>query len=96
MPDSSMLLLALAVLVVLIYVVFRAPFYLYRRGKAAEHIVAKKLVTLPPEEYITLNDLMLPTSYGTTQIDHVVLSTRGVYVIETKDYQGRTCKNLCL
>lgn len=93
MPNSLIILSALAVLAVLIYVVFRAPSYLYRRGETAEHIVAKKLATLPPEEYIILNDLMLPTSYGTTQIDHVVLSTRGVYVIETKDYQGKILGN---
>lgn len=79
---------AIAVLAVLLYAVLRLPSYTYRRGAAAEHRVAKKLATLPQEEYITLNDLMLPTSYGTTQIDHVVLSTYGVYVIETKDYSG--------
>lgn len=31
---------------------------------------------------------MLPTQYGTTQIDHVVVSRYGVFVIETKNYRG--------
>ena len=31
---------------------------------------------------------MLPTTYGTTQIDHVVISRFGVFVIETKNYRG--------
>lgn len=59
-----------------------------RRGNRTEAVVAKKLSKLPAEEYIVLNDLMLPTSYGTTQIDHVVLSLYGIYVIETKNYTG--------
>ena len=51
------------------------------------------LQRLPSDEYIVLNDLMLPTRYGTTQIDHTVLSTYGVYVIETKNYSGRITGN---
>lgn len=56
-------------------------------GKRGEKKVARILHTLP-KEYIVLNDLLLPTSYGTTQIDHVVVSLYGVFVIETKDYSG--------
>ena len=35
-----------------------------------------------------LNNVTLPTADGTTQIDHVLVSRYGVFVIETKDYQG--------
>jgi hypothetical protein len=35
-----------------------------------------------------LNNLTLPIDDGTTQIDHVLVSTRGVFVIETKNYSG--------
>ena len=41
-----------------------------------------------PDEYTIINDLMLSTEKGTTQIDHVVVSRYGVFVIETKNYQG--------
>lgn len=41
-------------------------------GKAGEKRVARKLDWLP-KEYIILNDIMLPTQYGTTQIDHIVV-----------------------
>ena len=41
-------------------------------GKAGERRVARKLDWLP-KEYIVLNDIMLPTHYGTTQIDHIVV-----------------------
>lgn len=68
----------------------------WRRGKAArsgkrgEKIVAKELARLKKRDYIVLNDLLLPTANGkTSQIDHVVVSTRGVFVIETKNHAGR-------
>nr|WP_237440481.1 NERD domain-containing protein [Alcanivorax sp. DP30] len=34
------------------------------------------------------HNLVLPAPDGTTQIDHVVLSTRGIFVIETKNMTG--------
>ncbi len=46
------------------------------------------------EEYTTLNDLVFRTEKGTTQIDHIVISKYGVFVIETKTiverYMGMT------
>jgi hypothetical protein len=56
-------------------------------GKFGEKRVARKLDWLP-KEYITLNDILLPTNYGTTQIDHIVISPYGIFVIETKNYKG--------
>ncbi len=35
--------------------------------------------------YSSLHDLTLPTLDGTTQIDHVIVSQFGVFVIETKN-----------
>lgn len=61
-----------------------------RSGKRGEKMVAKELNKLRKKEYIVINDLMLPTSNGrTSQIDHVVVSTRGIFVIETKNHAGR-------
>jgi hypothetical protein len=42
----------------------------------------------PGEEFHLMNNLTLPCSDGTTQIDHVLLSRYGVFVIETKHYAG--------
>ncbi len=40
-------------------------------------------------EYISIHDLMLKNSKGnTSQIDHLVLSEYGIFVIETKNYKG--------
>jgi hypothetical protein len=43
---------------------------------------------LKGREYSSLHDLMLPTLDGTTQIDHVIVSRFGLFVIETKDLTG--------
>lgn len=61
-----------------------------RSGKKGERMVAKELATLKRKHNIVINDLMLPTSNGrTSQVDHVVVSTRGIFVIETKNHAGR-------
>ncbi len=68
----------------------------WRRGKAArsgkrgEKIVAKELAKLKKKDFIIINNLLLPSSNGrTSQVDHVVISTRGIFVIETKNHAGR-------
>ena len=43
---------------------------------------------LDEQDYILLEDLTLPTGSGTTQVDHIVLSRFGVFVIETKNMSG--------
>ena len=50
----------------------------------------RRLLTekLPAHKYHLLNNVTLPTRDGSTQIDHVLVSTRGVFVIETKHYSG--------
>jgi len=40
------------------------------------------------ENYYLLNNVTLPAGSGTTQIDHIVVSTKGIFVIETKHYSG--------
>lgn len=56
-------------------------------GKIGERIVANKLDWLSGE-YIVLNDVLLPAKYGTSQVDHIVVSPFGIFVIETKNYKG--------
>ena len=66
-----------------------------RWGRKGERQVRRALRRLPRRDFIALHDLMIPT--GTTdeqghqryrQIDHVVVSTRGIFVIETKAHKG--------
>jgi len=35
-----------------------------------------------------LNNVTIPFQDGTTQIDHILISTKGIFVIETKHYSG--------
>ena len=58
------------------------------KGSIGEKKAAAVLSGLPPQQYKLLNDVMLQTDYGTTQIDHIVVSVYGIFVIETKNYKG--------
>ncbi|WP_303867599.1 NERD domain-containing protein [Acetobacterium wieringae] len=58
------------------------------KGYLGEKAVEKILTTLPKDQYVVYNNILLQSDYGTTQIDHIVLSVFGVFVIETKNYQG--------
>ena len=47
------------------------------------------MTSLPRGEYHTLHNLLISREDGkTTQIDHVVVSPYGIFVIETKNYRG--------
>ena len=43
---------------------------------------------LNKQVYRALKNVTIATSNGTTQIDHVIVSKYGVFVIETKNFQG--------
>ena len=58
------------------------------KGLIGEWRVRKQLRRLPEENYIILNDITLKGKKGTSQIDHMVISPYGIFVIETKNYQG--------
>ncbi|THF73887.1 NERD domain-containing protein [Cohnella fermenti] len=59
------------------------------KGMIGESSVRHKLSKLDSKEYIALHDLMIKRPDGkTSQIDHVVISRYGVFVIETKNYTG--------
>jgi len=56
------------------------------RGEARLSRALQKRFVAP--DYHLLNHLTLRVKAGTTQIDHVLVSRFGLFVIETKDYQG--------
>ena len=55
------------------------------KGYLGEKAVVAALSGLPEGQYKILNDVMLQTEHGTTQIDHIVVSVYGIFVIETKN-----------
>ncbi|MBO7373296.1 MAG: NERD domain-containing protein [Oscillospiraceae bacterium] len=75
------------VIVILYFVVVRNKNYSTRKGKAGENRVSSILDRLP-QNYYVINNVIVPTKTATSQIDHIVVSPYGVFVIETKNYSG--------
>ena len=58
------------------------------KGAKGERRVARKLKRLGSKEFKVFNNVIINTSKGSSQIDHVVVSVYGIFVIETKNYTG--------
>jgi restriction system protein len=99
MTDSFLLIIAAILFVAFIifvfgifvgYVIKNHSRYRIRvnqnRGEAAVFMAVKP--NFSPPEYYLLNNVTIPFQDGTTQIDHVLVSTKGIFVIETKNYSG--------
>ena len=68
--------------------IFLVVFWLrFSKGKIGEEKVAT-LLRLLPKEYVVLNNVIISNGKSTAQIDHVVVSPYGIFVIETKNYKG--------
>ena len=63
-------------------------FYPKFRGYMGEFWVKQELKKLPKDKYLVLNDIMLKINDKTYQIDHIVISQFGIFVIEMKNYYG--------
>ena len=58
-------------------------------GEEGEYYVAERLKRLNREKYFVINDFLFRKRNGyTNQIDHLVVSPYGVFVIETKNIYG--------
>lgn len=59
------------------------------KGKIGEISVASRLNLLNHNDYKILSNVVLQTKNGgTVQIDHIIVSVYGIFVIETKNYKG--------
>ncbi|MGI6561960.1 MAG: NERD domain-containing protein [Clostridia bacterium] len=58
------------------------------KGYFGEKSVSFFLSRLDPGKYKVINNIMLKIDGRTSQIDHVVVSNYGIFVIETKNYNG--------
>ncbi|MDF2504376.1 NERD domain-containing protein [Clostridium sp.] len=59
------------------------------KGFFGELFIRLTLKFLDKEKYMVINDVLIPAKDGkTAQIDHVVVSRYGIFVIETKNYSG--------
>ena len=87
LPPSIWWILGAIILIKIFVFVLRSPNV---KGAFGEWFVSLVLKSgLPKQEYIILNDVYLPLPNGTTtQIDHIVVSRYGIFVVETKNYAG--------
>lgn len=84
--DSLYLILFLGLILGLLFVLRRIIPPL--KGRVGEKFLSGKLGRLPKDQYRVLNNVILPTPKGSSQIDHLVISVFGIFVIETKNYNG--------
>ncbi len=79
---------AVYVVPLLTSVFFWREYRQYRSGYEGEKTLTKLLKSANlPDDYRLINDLRPSNGYG--NIDHVVLSPKGIFAIETKNYKGR-------
>lgn len=65
-----------------------------RKGEMGEALVREELKSLPSNRYVVLHNVWLPMDDGgETQIDHVVVSRFGIFIIETKNWKGTIYAN---
>jgi len=55
-------------------------------GEAKINFSTKR--SLNKDEYHLIKNVTLPAKNGTTQIDHIIVSKYGIFVIETKNMKG--------
>lgn len=82
----ELLLILLALGIAFLYFYLNSPTVIGAEGERRVNSTLSR--NLDERDYILLEDLTLPTSHGTTQVDHIVLSRFGVFVIETKNMSG--------
>lgn len=71
---------------VIVLTIFKNPWFKGIFGEFLINIFTTLL--LDKKVYRLLHNVTLTTPDGTTQIDHVIVSPFGIFVVETKNYQG--------
>ena len=79
--------IAIIVALIIGFVLGRYKSYAFQNRGEARLSRALKMRFVAPD-YHLLNHVTLRLEDGTTQIDHVLVSRFGIFVIETKDYKG--------
>lgn len=88
MESPFYILIVLIAIAYLIRLPLRSLYSSKRKGAKGERDIARILRRLNKKQYIVLNDIYIRANNRSTQIDHLVISTQGIFVIETKNYDG--------
>lgn len=77
-------ILVLLILSVIFFVFYKAKI----KGIIGEKTVSSILYLLDNSKYKVINNVVIKNGEITSQIDHVIISDFGIFVIETKNYKG--------
>jgi len=72
--------------IVILVGILKSPWFKGIFGEFIVNLSAKLL--LDKEKYHLIKNVTLPTEDGSTQIDHIIVSEFGVFVVETKNMKG--------
>ncbi|MDH5510892.1 MAG: NERD domain-containing protein [Nitrospinota bacterium] len=70
----------------LIIALFRSAFFKGYLGEVMVNLMIR--IFLDKRIYHLIHNVTLPTEDGTTQIDHIIVSRYGIFVVETKNMRG--------
>lgn len=71
---------------VIVISIMKTPWFKGIMGEFIVNILAN--IFLSKNEYHLIKNVTLPTDEGTTQIDHIIVSLYGIFVVETKNMKG--------
>ena len=86
--DEGIAYIAIILILYLIGVLWKKIYLPKIKGALGEYGVARKLRRLNKNNYIVYNNIYLKYKGRSKQIDHLIISIYGVFVIETKNYKG--------
>ncbi len=72
--------------VLIIILILKTPWFKGWSGELIVNLLARW--RLDKNIYHRINNVTLPAENGTTQVDHVIVSVYGVFVVETKNMKG--------
>ena len=87
---ATLIFYGLGIIFIVISIYFFIKSGSYHKGKIGETLVEEYLKGLS-DNYYLINDIKLPGSYG--NIDHILLGPNGIFVIESKNYDGKIICN---
>ncbi len=79
-----MINIIIIILILSVFFITKSPTW---KGRIGEIKVSLRLKALG-NDYVVLNDILISQSEYSSQIDHLVISRFGIFVIETKNYKG--------
>lgn len=84
MNIQKIILIILVFLIILILLLKKSKKIEQNKGEIEVNDYLNKL-----KKYKLLEDIMIKREKRTTQIDHILISRKGIFVIETKDFSGK-------